>query len=115
MHYGVYLLLPLAASFAAGAQLLFKTLAADGYIALISLKGLIAFSFYGLGFLMFYTCLHYLPLHIAYQFAVLTYILVNLGAFFLLQEKINSIQLVAIGVIAFGMVLLFSGSSGGDT
>lgn len=91
---------------AAGAQILFKVMSPGGYWELCSAKGLLALFMYGVSFLLFFYALKKVPLNLAYQFTVLTYILICVGCHFILGEQIVYRQLLGIAVVAGGLALI---------
>jgi drug/metabolite transporter (DMT)-like permease len=92
----------------AAAQVIFRFLAPGGLMALLSPKGMLAFALYGASFLFYFSALRHVPLHLAYQYAVLTYIIVSLSAALVLGEHITSARYIGIGLITLGMLLVFS-------
>lgn len=103
-----WLALGYSALAAASAQMLFKLSASNGWGGLISLSGILAFFFYGTGFLAFYFALKTIPLNIAYQSAALTYVIVCLISCLFLGEQIVLRQILGMGVVVAGIILILA-------
>lgn len=95
------------------AQLILRGLAPEGVTALFSPKGVTAAALYGTAFLLYFNALRHIPLHLAYQYAALTYVVVVVAAAMVLGERVNAVQYIGMMLAAVGMSLVFVGVKGG--
>jgi len=100
----------IASACSAYAHLIFKSISISGWTGLISGQGLLAFALYGLGFLLYFYALKYVPISIACQFTAVTYILICLGAMLIFHETVTSKQLIGMVGVFLGMILILGGN-----
>ena len=95
------------------AQITIKSLAGTGAASLLGLlrhwQLYATGALYGLSIITWYLALKSLPLNLAYPMQALGYILVTLFSWFFFQETLTLVQILALAIIVFGVLLLAFG------
>jgi drug/metabolite transporter (DMT)-like permease len=101
--------LVLIGSLLAAAGQIFLKIGADGAVRLtdyMNARLAIGFALYGLGSIVWVMALARLPLSRVYPFTMLTFVLVYLGSFALLGERITGQVLAGAFLVLAGLVLI---------